>query len=232
MKELNLVEDTFAKGRLKDVDGGKTLHRTSINAAAKMMSSDQLKAFDITLASKTQRDAYGDTAFGRGCLAALRLIEVGVRCVEVTLDGWDTHAKNHELVLKNVQVLDPAFAQLIRDLRERDLFDSTVVMCGGEFGRTPQLNPLDGRDHWPHGFSVALAGGGLRGGIAVGETSPEMPEDKPDAKKIVKRPVLVEDLHTTVLKTLGIDPSHETMTKINRPMKYSEGDAIKELLPG
>jgi hypothetical protein len=230
MKELNLVEDTFAKGRLKDVDGGKTLHRTSINAAARMMSSDQLKAFDITLASKTQRDAYGDTSFGRGCLAALRLIEVGVRCVEVTLDGWDTHTKNHESVRNNLETLDPAFAQLIRDLRERDLFDSTVVVCGGEFGRTPKLNPLDGRDHWPHGFSVALAGGGLRGGLAIGETSPEMPADKPDAKKIVQRPVLVEDLHATILKTLGIDPSHETLTKIGRPMKYSEGDAIKELM--
>lgn len=230
ISQLNVIEDTFARGRLKNLDSAKTLHRTSINAAVRMMSSEQLKAFDITLASKTQRDAYGDTPFGRGCLAALRLIESGVRCVEVMLDGWDTHAKNHELVLDRVKILDPAFAQLLRDLKERDLLDSTIVLCGGEFGRTPQLNPLGGRDHWPHGFSVALAGGGLRGGFALGETSPELREGKPDVEKDVKRQVLVEDLHATVLTALGIDPLKEIMTPVGRPMKFSEGRPIAELI--
>jgi hypothetical protein len=230
MKQLNLVEDRFARGRLKDLDGGKTLHRTSINAATRMMSSDQLKAFDVTQAAQSQRDAYGDTPFGRGCLAALRLIEAGVRCVEVMLDGWDTHANNHELTRGRVAILDPAFAQLIRDLRERGLFDSTIVVCGGEFGRTPQLNPLGGRDHWPHGFSAALAGGGLRGGLGVGETSPELRSGKPDVERDVARPVKVEDLHATVLTALGIDPQKEVETPIGRPMKFSEGAPIKELL--
>lgn len=230
IKQLNVVEDAFARRRLKDLDRGKTLHRTSINAATRMMSSDQLKAFDITLAPQSQREAYGDSPFGRGCLAALRLVETGVRCVEVMLDGWDTHANNHELTLARVQVLDPAFSQLLRDLRERGLLDSTIVMCGGEFGRTPRLNPLEGRDHWPHGFSMALAGGGLRGGIVVGETSPELRDGKPDAERDVKRQVRVEDLHATVLTALGIDPLTEVDTPVGRPMKLSEGTAVKELL--
>lgn len=230
ISHLNAIEDAFARGRLKNLDSARTLHRSSIDAAVRMMSSEQLKAFDITLASQSQREAYGDSPFGRGCLAALRLIEAGVRCVEVMLDGWDTHASNHELTLAQVKKLDPAFAQLIRDLKERNLFDSTIILCGGEFGRTPKLNPLAGRDHWPHGFSVALAGGGLRGGVAIGETSPELREGKPDVAKDVRRPVLIEDLHATILAAMGIDPLKEIETPVGRPMKFSEGKAVPELI--
>lgn len=230
LKHLNVIEDVFARGRIENVDAGKTLHRTSINAATRMMSSDQLKAFDISLAPESQRKAYGDDPFGRGCLAALRLIEVGVRCVEVTLNGWDSHLENHETHRARVQTLDPAFAQLLRDLKERDLLDSTIVLCGGEFGRTPRMNPAGGRDHWPHGFSIAVAGGGLRGGVAVGETSPELRDGKPDVERDVKRHVLVEDVHATVLSALGIDPLTENDTPVGRPMKFSEGTVIPELL--
>lgn len=230
ISHLNAIEDTFARGRLKNLDSARTLHRSSIDAAVRMMSSEQLKAFDITLASQSQREAYGDSPFGRGCLAALRLIEAGVRCVEVMLDGWDTHANNHELTLAQVKKLDPAFAQLIRDLKERNLFDSTIILCGGEFGRTPKLNPLAGRDHWPHGFSIALAGGGLRGGVAIGETSPELREGKPEVERDVRRPILIEDLHTTILTALGIDPLKEIETPVGRPMKFSEGKVVPELI--
>src|SRR5262249_39107263 len=145
---------------------------------------------------------YGDTPFGRACLAARRLTEVGVRCVEVTLDGWDTHVNNHELTRKRVEILDPAFAALIRDLRKRKQLDDTLVICAGEFGRTPKVNPAGGRDHWPTGFSVALAGGGVRGGVVIGATDPEGKKDKPTS------PVTVGDLHATILTALGIDPGH------------------------
>ncbi|HTN75773.1 MAG TPA: DUF1501 domain-containing protein, partial [Pirellulaceae bacterium] len=230
LKHLNLLEDSFARGRLKNLDQGKTLHRTSINAATKMMSSDQLKAFNVQDAPQNQRDAYGDSAFGRGCLAALRLITAGVRCVEVMLDGWDTHIRNHELQLARVQTLDPAFAQLIRDLKERGLFDSTIILCAGEFGRTPKLNPTGGRDHWPHGFSVALSGGGFRGGVAIGETSPELHDGQPNVERDVKRPVRIEDLHTTMLTALGIEAHREINTPVGRPMKLSKGEVVRELL--
>jgi uncharacterized protein (DUF1501 family) len=230
IQRLQALEDEFARGRLRNLDAGKTLHRTSINAATRMMSSAQLKAFDISLAPQAQREAYGDTPFGRGCLAALRLIEEDVRCVEVTLNGWDTHANNHELQLGNVKILDPAFAQLLRDLKARGLFDSTIVICAGEFGRTPKLNPLGGRDHWPHGFSMALAGGGLRRGVAIGETSPVLREGKPDVERDVQRPVAVEDVHATVLTALGINPLDEIMTPVGRPMAFSKGRVIEDLL--
>lgn len=230
LKRLQALEDEFARGRLRNLDAGKTLHRTSINAATRMMSSEQLKAFDISLAPQSQREAYGDTAFGRGCLAALRLIEQDVRCVEVTLDGWDTHINNHALQRSKVDILDPAFAQLVRDLKERGLFESTIVLCAGEFGRTPKLNPTGGRDHWPHGFSIALAGGGLRKGIAIGETSRELREGKPEVEKDVQRPVTIEDVHATILTALGINPRNEVMTPVGRPMEFSKGQPIAELL--
>mgnify|MGYP002527251321 FL=1 len=178
------------------------------------------------------RDPFGDSPFGRGCLAAARLVEVGVRCVEVTLQGWDSHLNNHETQKARAETLDPAFASLIRYLHERELLDDTIVICGGEFGRTPKINPSGGRDHWPHGFTIAMAGGGIAGGRVIGETSPEpSPEGKgKDKTKNVKDPQQVANIHATVLKTLGIDFEEELMTPVRRPMIVSEGTPIKELL--
>ena len=152
----------FARGRTRRVDA--TLHGETIRRARVMMTSEQLQAFDVTREPASVRAEYGDTPFGRACLAARRLTEVGVRCVEVTLDGWDSHVNNHEIHRNRLKILDPALGALLRDLRRRNLFDQTVVLCGGEFGRTPKVNLAGGRDHWPNGFSVALAGGGLAGG--------------------------------------------------------------------
>ncbi|MBY0229957.1 MAG: DUF1501 domain-containing protein, partial [Gemmataceae bacterium] len=187
---LNVAEKAFAKGRGKRVEA--TGHRDTMARARTMMSSEQLKAFDVSREPLAVQCRYGDTPFGRGCLAARRLTEAGVRCVEVTLGNWDTHADNHRLCRNLVDILDPAFAALVADLRERGTLDRTMVVCAGEFGRTPKINPFAGRDHWPTGFSVALAGGGLRGGAVVGETDPEG-GPKP------KDPVTVESLHATLL---------------------------------
>ncbi|MFO0956471.1 MAG: DUF1501 domain-containing protein [Isosphaeraceae bacterium] len=222
--DLDLLERTFARGRKARVDA--TLHRDTLARARTMMTSEQLKAFDVSEEPEAVRLEYGDTPFGRGCLAARRLIEVGVRCVEVTLSGWDTHVNNHEICRGLVKALDPAFAALLRDLERRDLLDSTVVFCGGEFGRTPKINLAGGRDHWPNGFSMALAGGGIRGGLALGETDPEgvKPPDKPQK---------IEDLHATILGALGIDPAREEIDpRTSRPIKLSSGKAIPELLMG
>lgn len=224
MDDLSVVEQSFARGRRANLDTSVTLHRATLSRALRLMESDQLAAFDVGQASAAQRAAYGDTPFGRGCLAALRLIEAGVRCVEVTLGGWDTHVNNHELQAGKVKVLDPALAALIRDLKDRGLFDSTVVLCGGEFGRTPKLNPLGGRDHWPYGFTVALAGGGLRAGHVLGETDPE------GEKKEPVDPVRVEDLHATIQHALGLRPGKELITPVGRPLALSEGRVIRELL--
>jgi hypothetical protein len=226
-----VVEANFARGRIQSLSE-KTLHSTSIAAARRMMSSDQLKAFDVREAPESLKAEFGDTSFGRACLAAVQLVEVGVRCVEVQLDGWDTHTTNESLVRGRNEILDPAFAALIKLLKSRDLLETTVVMWAGEFGRTPQINPTGGRDHWPHGFSIALAGGGIQGGRVVGQTSPDPKMSETDREQDVQRPTPLHDVHATVLHCLGIDHSQEIETPIGRPMRLVEQDArvIAELL--
>jgi uncharacterized protein (DUF1501 family) len=221
LQDLSVIERAFARGRWAQVEA--TGHQHALQRASLMMTSKQLKAFDISDEPKELRAAYGDTAFGRGCLAARRLIEVGVRCVEVTLQGWDTHAKNHEGCREQLKILDPALATLVEDLRRRDLWQRTVVLCAGEFGRTPNINPLEGRDHWPHGFSVALGGGGLRGGKVIGATDPEGSKNVEDPRKI-------GDIHATILAALGLDPQKENISTVQRPIKLAEGEPIAELL--
>ncbi|MEM7316473.1 MAG: DUF1501 domain-containing protein, partial [Planctomycetota bacterium] len=157
-------------------------------------------------------------------LAAMRLTDVGVRCVEVTLSGWDSHVANHDIHEGLNKQLDPAFAALIKHLKDRDRFDDTIVICAGEFGRTPSINPGGGRDHWPHGFSVAVAGGGLRGGQIIGETDPE------GSRLTMEQGTSIADVHSTVLKGLGISPHRELDSSIGRPMKLSEGTPIPQLL--
>lgn len=224
LADLSVVEDSFARGRPVGLDEKSTLHRLTMDRALRIMGSEQLKAFEVSEAPASQRAAYGDTPFGRGCLAALRLVEQGVRCVEVTLDGWDTHVNNHELQRRKIGILDPAFAALIRDLKARGLFESTVVLCGGEFGRTPKLNPLEGRDHWPYGFSVAVAGGGFRTGHVHGSTDPSGESREP------ADPVNVQDLHATILHALSIDPEKEIRTPVGRPLALSDGRVVRGLL--
>ncbi len=224
LDSLSVVERAFAKGRSKDMDANKTLHQLSMQKARRMMTSEQLKAFNVSLATAAERDAYGDTPFGRGCLAAVRLIQAGVRCVEVTLNGWDTHANNLAGQATQVKILDAAYASLIRDLKRHGLLESTIVICGGEFGRTPKINNVGGRDHWPHAFSMLVAGGGFACGRVIGATDPE------GAKKEPEKPVLVEDLHATVQDLLGIDYTKEMQTPIGRPMALSKGEVVKELL--
>src|SRR6266850_4955519 len=222
LKNLSVMEEAFRQGRQPDLDSGKTLHDVTMEKAMRMMTSDQVKAFDVKQVPNAERLAYGDTPFGRGCLSAVRLVQAGVRCVEVTLNGWDTHTNNHESQAALVKVLDPALSALIAALKRRDLLERTVVLCGGEFGRTPKLNPLGGRDHWPHGFSVAIAGGGIQSGRVVGETDPGGEKQKP------ANPVRVQDIHATILRALGINPEKEIMTPIGRPIALSEGRVIKD----
>ncbi|MFM7843139.1 MAG: DUF1501 domain-containing protein [Planctomycetota bacterium] len=225
-----IVEPSFAQGRPPTLDADRTLHLASIERARRMMTSEQLQAFEIQRETEAVRRSFGDSEFGRGCLAAARLIDVGVRCVEVTLSGWDTHAANHEGQRTQAKILDPAFAALLDYLRQRDKLKNTIIVCCGEFGRTPRVNPLGGRDHWPHGFTIALAGGGLAAGQVIGETSPDAAtSDRPPAE-LVADPHSVADVYATVLRALGIDFSKEHTTPIKRPMSFSDGRVIAKLL--
>jgi hypothetical protein len=229
LEKLKFADQQFLKNRGNNSIVGESLKSSNLDAAIRLMSSDQLNAFDVSQVSESERAQFGDTPFGRSCLAALRLIETGVRCVEVTLTGWDSHVNNHEIQAGRINILDPAYASLIKELKKRDLLDSTMVVCGGEFGRTPWINPLGGRDHWPHGFSIALAGGGIQGGRVIGETDPN-PKRESAPKASLKQAHPIEDVHATVFSAMGIKFQTELDTPIGRPMKICEGKPVQALL--
>ena len=173
--------------------------------------------------AQATRDAYGKTPFGQGCLLARRLVEAGVTFVEVRSNGWDTHQNNHERVATLAQQVDPAFAALVGDLKERGRLDRTLVLWMGEFGRTPKINAGGGRDHFPRVFNVALAGGGIKGGQVVGSSSA-------DGTEVKDRPVTVPDLMASLCHALKVDASKEVQTPIGRPMKVVDGGkVVKEL---
>jgi hypothetical protein len=220
LDDLRMLEARFAERDARTSRQARHAERTE--AAQRTMRSPELDAFRVDDESWSVRRRYGDTPFGRGCLAARRLVETGVPCVEVSLGGWDTHTGHFEATPPLVDALDRGFAALVADLRERDLLRSTVVLCTGEFGRTPRINAADGRDHWPQGFSLALAGGGLRGGMAIGETSDEtgLPAD----------PTSVEDVYATVLHVLGVEHDKTIDTPAGRPVKLSAGTVLSSLL--
>ena len=150
--------------------------------------------------------------------------------MEVTLGGWDTHTNNTEAQRSRIQLLDPAMAAMIADLKTSGLLENTIVIWAGEFGRTPMLNAASGRDHWPHGFSVVLGGGGLRGGQVIGETNPTPDIRSENKAQDVVNPVTIADIHATVLEALGIDLHQELDTPVGRPMAVSKGTPIAQLI--
>jgi len=187
-------------------------HRVAYESALRMMKPDTAKAFELKEEKAELRDRYGRNVFGQGCLLARRLVERGVPFVEVTLDGWDTHAQNFDAVKALANILDPAWSTLMADLADRGLLDTTTIVWMGEFGRTPKINPQKGRDHFPDAFSAVLAGGGIKGGQVVGTTSK-------DGTKVQERPTGVPDLLATVCHGLGIDPSKQNPSNVNRPIR-------------
>ncbi|MFM8173208.1 MAG: DUF1501 domain-containing protein [Pirellulaceae bacterium] len=226
----DLLEPQFEKGRLADLDRMRTQHRSSMERAQEMMQSDQLAAFELAKEPAEIVAQFGDHAFGRGCLAAVRLVEAGVRSVEVELSGWDSHINNMELQKGQCQILDRALAATLQELVRRGLLEHTLLVCSGEFGRTPNLNPAGGRDHWPVGFSSFVAGAGIAARHAIGATSAK-PRMEPERRlENVDRPVTVEDLHATLLTCFGIDAKEEWKTPVGRPLAWSQGRVVESML--
>lgn len=191
--------------------------------AARLVLSPLTKAFDLSDEPAALKEQYGANEFGQGCLLARRLVEAGVTYVEVRKQGWDTHNDNFDQVKKLADVVDPGCATLISDLKTRGLLEKTVVLWTGEFGRTPKINPRTGRDHFPRAFNSWIAGGGIRGGQVIGSTTA-------DGSAVADRPVSVNDLLASVCKALQVDPNHENMSPLGRPMKIVDGgEAIREL---
>jgi hypothetical protein len=216
---LGDLEEDFAEagGKLRVKD-----HRSVVDGAAKMVLSPRLKAFDVAQESDEMRERYGKTTFGQGCLLARRLVEAGVTFVEVEVGNWDTHDDNFNRVKTLAGQVDPGFAGLVGDLKERGMLDKTLVIWMGEFGRTPRVNARTGRDHYPRAFNVALAGGGVKGGQVIGSTSA-------DGSDVKDRPVSVNDLFCSFYHALKIDPAKENKAG-ERPLKIIDGGKyVKEL---
>ncbi len=186
-------------------------HAASYRKAQRMVDTEAHGAFRLDEEPAKIRDAYGRNRFGQGCLLARRLLERGVSFVEVTLDGWDTHQNNFDMVKTLSQTLDPAFATLLADLKDRGMLANTLVVWMGEFGRTPAINRTAGRDHFPQAWSTVLAGSGIKGGQAVGNTGK-------DGAAVVDRPVGVAEFLATVFTAVGVDPAKENKTWEGRPI--------------
>jgi hypothetical protein len=213
---LGKLEQEFgARGAQQVVDN----HAQLYGKASRMVLSPKVSAFDIKDEPDELKNRYGDDQFGRGCLLARRLVEQGVPFVEVRSDGWDTHFDNGERVPQLAAKVDPAMATLIADLKDRGMLDRTVVLWIGEFGRTPKINPRSGRDHYPRVFNSLLAGGGIRAGQVVGASSA-------DGTSIADRPVSVPDLLNSICKALNVDPRHENVSPIGRPIKIVDGGSV------
>ncbi|MCE9563046.1 MAG: DUF1501 domain-containing protein [Planctomycetes bacterium] len=204
------------------VDGLDTFHQQALE----ILKSDKTrKALDISTEKQPTRDLYGSTPFGQGALAARRLIESGVRFATVSLGGWDTHGQTfnaHKTRL--APTTDQVLSALIKDLDDRGMLDSTIVMCAGEFGRTPKINKNVGRDHWARSMAAVVAGGGFKRGYVHGSTDASGMAPATD-------PCTPDDLSSTIFHNLGIDLATELTTPTGRPMSmFREGKLVEKLI--
>jgi uncharacterized protein (DUF1501 family) len=218
----DLLDARYAAAGAADVVGA---NRTQHLRSRRLMESPLRAAFELTREKEAVREAYGRSTFGQGVLLARRLVEQGVQAVEVHFDGWDTHIDNFAKTKGLCEQLDPALSALLDDLDERGLLADTLVVAMGEFGRTPTINVHAGRDHWPGNYCALLAGGGAKGGVAVGTTDER-------GEKIVDRPVTVPDLFATFAHLLGIDGAKKYHATPRRPTTVvdPEGEVVSEIV--
>ena len=223
-KELDLsrwMNENFQR-RIKT--SATMAHSEMFDEAVHLMNSKDMEAFDLTRESPSTREAYGNSNFGQGCLLARRLVEKGVRFVEVTMGGWDTHVDNFSRVEDNATVLDQALSTLLKDLRQRGLLDETLVVLTTEFGRSPEIVSGDGRNHHPQAFSSLLAGAGIKGGQAYGSTDDI-------GEEVHENMVKVPDFNATIAQVLGIPVDQVVKSPSGRPFRVaSKGKPVDGLL--
>lgn len=205
-------------------------------ASWSLVAGSAREAFNLAAEPDSLRDAYGRNNFGQSCLAARKLVEAGVTVVMVRFRGWDTHKEHFKRMDQRLDELDAGVSSLILDLESRGLLDQTVVVVGGEFGRTPKIEfgpPWNGgRGHWGFAFTYLVAGGGFKGGQVVGET-----DDK--GEQVVSRRIYPADLWASVFTLIGIDPEgtlpHPVLGEIPMLPSYGkEGQSngmLKEIMP-
>ena len=179
------------------------------------MKSEDLKGFNIQDEPDSMKEHYGDSKFGKGCLLARRLVEHGVRFVEVSMGGWDMHGSIFDNLPEKMADLDHVLAALLQDLELRGMLDETLVVLATEFGRSPDVNQQAGRNHFPKSFSCILAGGGIQGGQVYGKT------DK-DGKNIVDKKVSVPDFNATIAYAMGLPYNEIVYSPSKRPFTVAD----------
>lgn len=221
MKLSDVFDQDFRRkaARNRDVNGYDDLYRDAI----RLLRSKDLAAFDISQESDEQQAAYGDTRFGKGCLLARRLVEKGVRYVEVSLGSWDHHYELWDKLPDLAGNLDGVVSHLLTDLKRSGLLQETLVVIGTEFGRRPEINQNSGRDHHPAAFSCVLAGGPIRGGQVIGATDD-------DAFHVADNGVSVADFNASIAHAMGIPHDREVHAPDGRPFTLgNKGSPVASL---
>ena len=218
---LDAIESSFIKQRRGAL---AKEHQAILKETFNVLTSSQMDALKVAGEPESVKERYGDNNFGKGCLMARRLAEAGVPFIEVNLGGWDNHQNIFPTLRDNkLPMLDKAMSALFEDLEQRGMIDDTVVIWMCVVSRTPRINGNAGRDHWARSWSVVVGGGGMNGGIAIGETNS-------DGTRVETEPYTSQDVMASVCKALGI-PLSTTFTSNNgRPMKIANsGKVIKDL---
>jgi len=213
-----LLNDFEAMSQAQRPSTAAAAHQANLRRAVQLMHSDRMRAFESEREPAVIRNGYGPTQFGRSLLLARRLVEAGVPFVEITLDGWDDHGGAVNNIRRRAQYLDPSISFLLDDLKQRGLFDSTLVVFMSEFGRTPQLaesgyNQTLGAGHYANAWTTWLAGAGVRGGRVIGRVDHR-------GGAVTDRPVSAQDFLATMCHALQIDYRKEYMTREGRPMTF------------
>ena len=218
---LDVIENSFINQRRGSIASD---HRDVLRQAFNLLTSEQMEAFKVVGEPDAVKDRYGDNNFGKSCLMARRLVEVGVPFIEVNLGGWDNHQNIFPTLRDNkLPMLDKGMSALVEDLEQRGLLEDTAIIWMGEFSRTPRINQNAGRDHWARSWSVVVGGAGMNGGIAIGETNS-------DGTRVETEPYTSQDVMSSVCKALGISLGTTFTSKSGRPMKIANsGKVITDL---
>ena len=215
-RRLTLLNGLDAEFRRRFNDKGVSAYNGFYDDALSLMKSKELKAFDLSNEPEDQRAAYGDNSFGQGCLLARRLVDSGVRFVEVKQEGWDHHKALADEMGEVAPVFDQAFTTLITDLQQRGMLNSTLVVVATEFGRKPAFSG-DGRSHHPICFSTVLAGGGTKAGFAYGKSDD-------DGYYVDENAVSIGAFHASIAFAAGMDLRKPAISPSGRPMSVGDGE--------
>jgi hypothetical protein len=215
-KGLPALEDATSKYALDDYYG---------KALSLVISGNARKAFELAQEPKALRERYGMNKFGQSCLLARRLVESGVRFINVTMGGWDTHANNFKTLKdRNLPTIDQSWSALLEDLQTRGMLDKTMVIWLGDFGRTPKINSAAGRDHWAGSTVFCMGGGGMKVGSVIGKSDA-------NAEQPVTPPIQIEDIAATLYTILGIPVDKHYVAPDGRPFRINlNGKVVNEIL--